>query len=163
MSRTVIGCILAAFICLLSLTSTAQPGAEADAALRGVSSLSVVVDSRDRDLRSAGVTAQNLKSNAEVTLRSAGIKVVSPEPHSPYLHIIVTLRRAPDTSLYAFWIEVSFKQAATLRRDPSVWVTATTWSTGVVGAVSDGRLQDVRAVVLDYVSAFANDLLVANR
>jgi hypothetical protein len=166
---------LLASITLLCLWGMASPEGFAQTdmkrgSLRGLKGLGVVVEELQPEAERDGLTKSQLRTDVELKLRQAGLRVLSPEeslkePGSPYLY--VNLNTAKSEVLYAFAtyayaLQVALKQEVTLTRDPDIRGSATTWDTGVLGTVGAANLPDLRKTLSDVLDRFINDYLAAN-
>lgn len=138
--------------------------------LRGLKGVGVVVEALQPEAEREGLTKSQLRTDVELALRQAGIRVLSEEeslaePGGPYLYI--NLNTVKSEVLYAFVsysfsLQISLRQDATLTRDPSIKVNAMTWQTSVLGSVSAANLQDLRKTLRDSLDQFINDYLAVN-
>lgn len=138
--------------------------------LRGLKGVWVLVAGIDKDVERNGLTESQLRTDAKLKLRKAGIHVVTSEESRSnnigMLHIdvgAIQLREAQG--VYVFSITVELIQDVRLPRAPSNAVfSAITYyvphSCGTVGA--DHIRDELRNSVNDKVDVFLNDYLTMN-
>jgi len=149
---------------------SASPVKDARASLKGLRGLSVVIENLQPAAERGGLSREQLQTDVELWLRQAGIPVVSQDeslkaPGSPYLYVNINTAKTETLGLFAtlvYAIQVAVRQDVDLRRDPALMVTATTWSTGMVGALGADNLQSVRGALNDLLKTFINDYLAEN-
>ena len=146
--------------------------------LRDISGMSVLVEPTEDQEKRDGLSEQDIQTDVELKLRLAGIQVFpkgrSTSPGIPYLYISVNTI-LQDGVLYAFHTEVALYQEVLLQRDQSIGLvdakaghpttaplSAATWSTGRIGAVSKGKLSQVRSLIKDSIDVFLNAYLSVN-
>jgi hypothetical protein len=138
--------------------------------LAGVSSVYVLVDDVAADSTETVPSAGVLKNDAELRLRSVGIRVATKSEAlalagTPYLHVGVTgIRSTVEASGkrlgYAAAVELRFFQAVRLDRDPSIRIPAATWSVSLI--VTGPSPEIIRPAVKDLADQFVNAYLSAN-
>jgi len=138
--------------------------------LRGLKGVGVVVESLQSEVERDGLTRSHIRTDSELALRQAGIRVLSEdeslnEPGSPYLY--VNLTTVKSEVLYAFTsylysLQISLRQNVTLTREPNTKVSAMTWQTSVLGSVNAADLENLRKTIRDSLNQFINDYLAAN-
>jgi len=90
-------------------------------------------------------------------------------PRRPVLSVTLlaskneALTKVFGESIYAFTIQIDFKQTATLYHstDNKVFLV-TTWSNSAVGMTTKRNVRTIREAIGDYVDKFINDYLAAN-
>jgi hypothetical protein len=136
------------------------------ASLQGLPGVYVLIESLKPEAERDGLTKAHLRTEMELRLRKAGIRVLTREewfatPGSPCLYVNVNLLKDSFYHVYSYNILVELNQDAYLARDSShSW--ATTWKKGGLGSVSIADLRRVRDNVGDEVDAFINDYLSVN-
>jgi hypothetical protein len=137
--------------------------------LAGVPSVHILVEELSDDLKKAGLSTAMLQTDAELRLRTVGIRVATEDesfslPGSPYLYVAVTgIKDATTTGKYRGYsaaVELQFVQAVGLNRDPSIRVEAPTWS--IMNIVTGSTVEVIRKSVRDFTDHFANAYLTAN-
>ncbi len=104
--------------------------------LTGLHGVQVLVVFDGPAIGTLGVSHDQIQTDVELRLRSAGIPVVA--SGGPILFVDVTAVQSETTQIIAICINVSAVQIVTLERDPSVRTTAATWS--VVDLATTGRV-----------------------
>lgn len=139
------------------------------ATLAGLAGIHVRVQDLDLDAERQGLTKAALQTQVELTLRRAGIRVLTvaewlAAPGVPRLDLHVTTQPTQRGDLYAYSIDLRLRQDVTLLRDPAIRSEATTWFRGAMGTVGPpSRLATwLRERVRDTVDEFINDYLAAN-
>ena len=138
--------------------------------LAGLTGVYVGVDLTTNGSQPNGLTETQLRTDVELKLRQAGIKVLSTEdvtrtPGVPFLFVKVsTLELRGGAGLYSFSIGVELLQAIQLARNPSVSGLGRTWNANATyGTFGSGKLgEEVRRVVRDLTDQFINAYLAAN-
>ena len=130
--------------------------------LRGLKGFYVLIEKLHDDIKQAGLTESILKTDVELKLRKAGIRVLTEDdmyltPGTPYLHVSVNAFKSRS---FVYCVKVSFRQDVILSRNRSVETSAVTWIQSFLGISSD--LRPIREVVSDLVDQFMNDYLAVN-
>ena len=132
--------------------------------LRGLKEVFVNVEDLDFGVERLGLTTNHLREDAELKLKTAGIKVRSEKesmtrPGIPHLHILVRVL-GTSSGDYAAHIRVELLEQVGLVRHPGKEVFASTWTTvkfGVTYSMSDVRQQEE-----ELIDKFINEYLAAN-
>ncbi len=138
------------------------------ATLAGLTGVEVVVEELNAGVEQDGLTRSSLRSDVELKLRQAGIRVLTPiersaMPGSPYLYLrIGTVRNR--VSIYGYHIVIELRQLVRLTRDSGVTTWAATWqSGGIVGTIGADKLSaTVRENVQEEVDTFLGAYVAAN-
>ncbi len=134
--------------------------------LRGLTGVYVVVKVINPEL---GLTKDIFKTDVELGLRMAGIKVLSREewlrePGCPNLSVYINVLQAKSRGgvpmVYAFSVGVFLIQAVYLVRTSGVMCFGTTWEKSFIGISSD--LTNVRELTKEVVDKFINAYLSVN-
>ncbi len=136
--------------------------------LVGVKGIYVAVEMLNENAKSAGLTEKQLKTDVELKLRLAGIKVNSEEEWKAskdgafiYVNINSTEVYEIDHMIYSATIKLN--QDVMLVRAPYTRVPGTTWEESYTGIYPKSKFQEqARKTVKDYVDEFINDYLTAN-
>ena len=132
--------------------------------LRGLKEVFVDVEDLDFRVERVGLTTEHLRTDAELKLKRAGIKVQSEKesmktPGSPQLHIMVKVL-GTSTGNYAAHIRIELREAVSLVRHPGMEVFTSTWTTGKFGVTQS--LTDVREQEQALLDTFIAEYIAAN-
>jgi hypothetical protein len=99
----------------------------------------VIVEVLRPEAKKAGLTEAMIRSDTELKLRLAGIRVLTQdealkEPGQPYLYLNATVRQTPPNS-WRFSVSVELVQNVRLIRNPAIVVQADTWSVSEMNGV----------------------------
>lgn len=135
--------------------------------LAGLAGVHVLVEPMDADVEQEELAQSTLRTDVEVKLRQAGIRVLTMTesalaPGSPYLYLRVSMLRVPEMPLYAVNIHLELDQRVMLARNPTIALLAPTWSTASTGVAGMNKLDWLRERVRDQVDRFINAYLAAN-
>jgi hypothetical protein len=142
-----------AFLLFCSATS-AQNVEDRRRSLKGIVGFYVSIDNLDSAVEKEGLTTNQIRSDIELRLKTAGIQVLTKEqasqiPGKPQLRIDLMI--AGKQGLYPYALDIASHQMVRLDRDPSIIVDATTWSIGSAG-ISD--LAGIRDMVRENMDEF---------
>lgn len=157
-------------VTLDSLASAISDDQYSRETLRGLLGIGVAVEDLSPDAKKHGLTEERIKTDVELRLRTAGIKVLTDEerlktPGSPYLYVNVgtmNVGTRGNHGLYSIALMVDLVQEVSLERNPSIKTLASTWRSGGVGAVGELNLSQIRGAVKDKVDEFINAYLAVN-
>lgn len=132
--------------------------------LRGLKEVFVNVEDLDFRVERVGLTTDHLRTDAELKLKMAGIKVQSEResmrtPGSPQLHIMVKVL-GTSSGEYAAHIRVELREAVDVVRHPGMEVVTSTWTAGKFGVTP--ALSDVRQQEQALIDTFITEYKVAN-
>jgi hypothetical protein len=160
---------------LAAATISAQDNPNLDRrTLRGIKGV-LVYAGVAKDIEEAGLRTHVVKTDTELKLRQAGIRVLETHaefrstPGSPML--VVAVEGVSHTGAYGFSLSVSLSQNVVLQRDPSLRpvgefrgaaFSADTWNTATVGVQIGNPSETIRSSVKDLVDQFVNAYLSAN-
>jgi len=132
--------------------------------LRGIKSMEVVIESLEPDIIRLGLTREMLKTDVELKLRLAGIKVVTEKNlDEPYLYVCVNIYSSKNPPVFSFNVSVQFNQLVYLGRDKNISFDGVTWSDGCTGIVGTKEMSKfIRDAVKLIVDKFLNDYLSVN-
>jgi hypothetical protein len=126
--------------------------------LRGLKEMGVVIENLNPKTEKDGLTRKQIRTDIELKMREAGIKVSM--QYNPWLYLRPTILKR-NVEGYSFFIDIEVKQNVRLERDPNIFLTGIpTWSTNVVGIVSD--INGVRTEIDNLVDTFLNAYLSVN-
>ena len=132
------------------------------ASLRGLESVSLVVEDLPHEAEQDGLTRGTLEADAQLELRHAGVNVVPPTPQAQsVLHVSVNLVTTGPSPLWPYVVLVELKQDAWLVRGIAVPLVST-WSTVVYGHVAASNIRSLRDTVKDQVGKFIIAYLAMN-
>jgi len=136
--------------------------------LKGIKGVYVLIEDLNPVAKKLGITEELLKTEVELKLRLAGIRIYSEEEMLEYLYpaLYVNLNTHKDTGsgigFYAFSLEIAIKEAAYIKRNnrPD---HVTTWNDGVLGFFTkENSLELIREVLKRVLDRFLNDYLAVN-
>ena len=141
--------------------------------LRGLPGVFVLLEGLGADIKRDGLTEEQLRTDVEIRLRRAGIRVLTEReakesPMKPLLLITVkSLKSDPlskllEANIYSFGFFIELRQAASLARMPPNEFLVTTWNDGAIGFATAKNLRVIRDGLGDYVDKFANAFLTVN-
>ena len=159
-------------ILLLFVPGMAQSASENHRqSLRGLTGVTVRLESADAAARQAGVTVQAISKIVADKLAQAGIKVsasrTDPAPGNAVLYVCVRTSLIAAASayvpVYTAKVTVALLQDAVAARDATLNLgEAKTWDAGFVTAYSRADLPKANNVVGDLVDEFVNDWRAVN-
>ena len=138
--------------------------------LTGFTALEVVVEEMNPDPELQGLTQSTLRTDVELKLRQAGIRVLTQtealgalvKSDVPGLHLAVGTRPL-EKGNYAFGIQLELLQTVLLERDRNIISVAPTWEAPIMfGTIGAKNLPKLREYVRDMVDQFINAYLAAN-
>jgi len=131
--------------------------------LRGISSVWVLIESLGPEEAKIGLAHDTVRTDVELRLRSAGLRVISPEEakkiavkDNTFLYVNV----AVASGGMAATVLAQFAQAAYLLRNSLPIGTAFTWTD--VSTLLSPSLDSVRSEIRDLVDKFLNEWLKQN-
>lgn len=135
-------------------------------ARRGLSGVYVMPENPlDEDAIRGGLSQDAIRTDVELKLWQAGIRVLSreeweQEPGKPYLQVWPRVLKGGVLGRYIYHITVEFKQYVNLVRSPSVQVFGATWSTEHMGYTPE--LRDIREKLKERIDKFMDAYLSVN-
>jgi hypothetical protein len=148
---------------LLTLCPVLTRGADDPYGLRGISSVWVLIESLGSEEANIGLADDTVRTDVELRLRNAGLRVISSEEAKKiavkdntflYVNVAVTSDGLTATVL------AQFAQAAYLLRNSLPIGTAFTWTD--VSTLSRPSLDSVRSEIKDLVDKFLYEWLKQN-
>jgi hypothetical protein len=136
--------------------------------LRGMNSLFLYVHSLPPRAEEFGLTQEQILSDVETQLQSAGIPVVSYReccdiPGSPYLFVGIGLVNDAKDDIYAVTAHLELRQICSLDREPEATYHATTWMRGETELVEATTLESaVQGLLHGWVKMFIYDYRSVN-
>lgn len=160
--------LLSVFLVFLIFGSFVHSGDKDELeSLRGLKGIYVLIENLPADIEEkGGLTKDQIRTDIELKLRLAGIKVVSREERStipgwPCLYVNINpMKRKTELVVYAIQTELS--QEVFLERNPNIQIKAITWSRGMIGTVGEAKLSQIRTSLKDLIDEFINDYLSVN-
>jgi len=167
--------VLTIITALLVTTARGQDNPDLERrSLKGLNAVYIFVG-LSKDFEAAGLSADDIKTDAKSKLCRAGIRVIETEneltktPGRPYLLISVEGSRVE--AVYPYWANVGLNQRILLARDASIkpadrfrgtTFTAETWSVGIVGVRNLNQVHLVRGEIESLVDKFVDAYLSVN-
>ena len=144
--------------------TTTRAGDDEIPVLRGLKEVFVDVEDLDFRVERVGLTTDHLRTDAELKLKRAGIKVLSEKvsmrtPEIPQLYIMVKVL-GTSSGDYAANVRLELREAVGLERNPDMEVFASTWTTGRFGVTQS--LSDVRKQEQALLDKFITEYMAAN-
>ncbi|MFC1489811.1 hypothetical protein ACFL6K_01245 [Candidatus Latescibacterota bacterium] len=135
--------------------------------LKGLKSVFVIVEALSSDVEKDGLKQSQIKTEVELKLRMAGIKVQNEdewfnEPWAPFLQVSVTPLKNEAISNYSYSFGVSLYQYVVLTSDTDIIIPAITWQSISLGIVGSRNVAIIRNLVEEKIDMFINDYLTAN-
>jgi len=129
--------------------------------LAGLPGVKVAVNYLGRDAHGFRLTDATLQTDVEWLLRQNGVKVLGPgqrerTPGQPRLEISIEVQMLERTDLGAASIIIELKEAASLKRDPTICTSADTWQRT---ALTTGRKDDIKKDIREQVESLVYDFL----
>jgi hypothetical protein len=127
--------------------------------LKGLTGIAVEVSPIDVNAEKDGLSKDQIRTDVELRLRSAGIKVLTLQesllaPGVPYLNIMLDALKSRASKTWVIALEVSLRQGVALTRDPKVVVVGTTWNAEGVAVVGTTKIAQTRDSIRDLVDKF---------
>jgi len=135
--------------------------------LVGIRGISLLIEDLGENAKAAGLAEDQLRTDIEMNLRQAGIKVNSKEEYlasgdRACLYVNVSALKRDDLFIYSISVEVT-QTAVLVRRPNRICPSATTWQSGAFGSVGATYfVETIRSRVKDNTNDFINDYLTAN-
>ena len=136
--------------------------------LRGMNSLFLYVHSLPPQAEEFGLTQEQIQSDVEAQLQSAGIPVVSYReccdiPGSPYLFVGIGLVNGTQPDIYAVTAHLELRQVSSLEREPESTYHATTWMRGETVLAQATTLEsDLKDLLKGWIKMFIYDYWSVN-
>jgi hypothetical protein len=133
-------------------------------ALVGLKEVYVLVDSPKPEAQSLGLTKDQIKTNIELRLRKAGIRMLTEKEwlESPdYPHLSVTVAAITRAGSYAYMLQLYLSEFVTLVRGNRV--NGVIWQTYRIGIGNEQNTETkTQEQIGDMVDEFINDYMAAN-
>ena len=167
--------VVCGIVGLAASGSYARDDESARATLRGLEGVWVLISLQMADGERVGFTQQQLRTDVELQLRQAGIRILHGVPwresatgvellYVPVLVVSVHVLPVYKAPMSAFRITVEVYQQGYLQRDPSMSFVATSWQAHLTGSVGAANLSTLRGDegVKKVVDLFINAYLSVN-
>jgi hypothetical protein len=168
MSRPILRAAILLMATAVGATLQAQDNAHDDT-LKGIKGVGVVVEDLRSDIEAAGLHEADVRTDVELKLRLAGIKVLTnggalKQPGFPQLYINVNMMMGQGlaSGIVAYHLSVALKQGVILARDSSINTWISTWQSDAVGYGGTGTLPKLRDNIKDMADKFINAYLSVN-
>jgi len=164
------GIALTAAVCsaVMSTTGASDRLTEKQLSLAGIKTLCVSVQGVTEEVKKAGLSAEQIKSDVEEKLKEIGIKAVSEEEAEklagkPSIYVNVSVHKRERVAAFMFNIDVGVLQEAKLVRDPKIEIMSITWIKGRTGECpSRGLVKAMEETVNYLMEEFCKDYRKAN-
>ena len=157
--------IIFVVIFLSASICSAQDDEFARRTLKGLTGVKIVIGDLFPVLKEGGLTEDQIRTDVELKLRMAGIRVLSneewPSGLLPYLYVRVYGSKS-EIGFVAINIYIGLKQDIILTRNPLISSEAFTWSTEYTGHVGVKKITIIRESIKDLVDEFLNAYLSVN-
>lgn len=160
-----LGALLALMVFFL-LPSVSHALTDDQKALVGLKGVMATLEDLDPEVERLGLTPDQLKTDIELRLRKAGIRVLTEKEWlrtsgKPWFHIsITTLYSAIGPGIWSITINAKLNELVTLARGFQVF--GAIWDKNLTGTVATAKVPQMRNKVGDVVDKFINDYLAAN-
>jgi hypothetical protein len=141
---------------------------ENSATMTGVNGVGISIEKIDLKAKLGGLTEKKIRETVEGVLRTAGVSIL-PEsqmqknPDSPYIFVTVNTYNDERAVLYAFHVQVEFRQKVRLDRNSSGPFVATTWQSGdIVGLVGEDKISTITDAIGKCTTEFTIAYLKGN-
>ena len=133
--------------------------------LHGLKGVYVLIEDLDTEIKQDGLTDSQLRTDTELRLRMAGIRVLSLEeayvtPGRPWLLVNVNILKLRYIPTYVYNISVEFYQNVSLLRASNIRIPACTWDSSILGM--NPKLEAIRSTTKKLVDRFINAYLSVN-
>ncbi len=147
--------ILSAFALFNPRCFSIQAADSNSLALKGITSVFVLVEDLPPGASEMGLTAEMIKNETESQLKRAGLSVPTFSYDDPYLYLKLSVVGE------AFSVDVSLRDYVVLKRDRRITCAAAIWQKSITGVHrGDGRL--FIEGLQEILDAFLNDFHTAN-
>ncbi len=149
------------FFCLTFGVSTSLFGQQSKR-LKGVDGCIILIEDLPKALIQAGLTDNQIRTDVEIKLRQAKIKVAGSSA-DPFIAFHINLNAIEtNDGMIAFHLGISLLQSVVLERDKSISTISPTWEKSVIGVVGSKRVNTIREDIKDITDEFILDYLKAN-
>ena len=143
------------FLLFMAFPVAAEDSEPSRRTLIGLQGVQVIVEElqpnilkQDKYLQKAGLSKTQLQKDIESKLKSAGIKILSPDewsktPGRPVLYVNVNTHES-EKYWFAYDIKLELRQIVSLEARPDIKTLAVTWCINVTGVVNIGTFTVIR-------------------
>ena len=133
--------------------------------LRGLKGVHVVIECLNPETKGGGLTEDRLRTDTELKLQKAGIKVLSERenqmtPGRPSMYVNISILKYRYFPVYVYKNSIELVQDVYLVRAYKIKTGAVTWSVSATGIAP--KFEDIRTSMEDLVDYFINAYLSAN-
>ena len=161
--------VVALVVTLLLLPGVSHALTDEQKALVGLHGVLVRVDAIKPEAERLGLKSSQIKTDAELRLRKAGVRVLTNEeweqtPGGPYLDVMITTDLG-FSRRWAYRVDVSLHEIIpqAIRYDANGSPkTGALWSSKLGESNWGSNIKEIRQAVGDKIDAFINDYLAAN-
>jgi len=138
------------------------------ATLRDLKGVYIVIGDLFPSLKKHGLTTEQIQTDVEVKLRTAGIRIIptekewSKEAGMPTLFINISPYYHRQLKAFTLFTHIELMQAVQLTRNPTEVIGATTWETGHIRMVRENNIREILDAINDEVDEFMSAYLTAN-
>jgi hypothetical protein len=165
MKFRMISLVAVLFIVAVSTPAQETAGKLEKASLVGLSRVSVVVTTTP-EAQQDGLTSEDVKTEVEARLRTAGIKVIQKAEWAiddGILSITISALPIEKLPLYACSFTVDLKQTVVPLRDRNTRMMGATWQAGGIAAFGRPKFKEaVKRNAIEFVESFISDYKAAN-
>ena len=139
--------------------------------ISGLQGVNVIVEEMQPNIQrysqKTGLTKEQIQTDVETKLRSAGIKVFTlsewqKTPGRPVFYVNINTHEY-ERYWYAYNINLELRQIVSLEANPSLKTLASTWSIEMTGTANIGTLSSIRNNVGSLVDKFVEACRAANQ
>jgi hypothetical protein len=157
--------VVVALMVLLPLPGVSHALTVGQQPLVGLNGLCVMVSPIDTGGSRSGLTQEQIKTDIELKLRKAGIRVLTIKESMvtkgvPSLVAEVTAHQIESTGLAVYLVTVDLLENVTLVRGP--FASAITWHGQLMGSIGAKNTREIGKELVYLVDNFINDYLAAN-
>jgi hypothetical protein len=156
---------LMALMALLLLLGVSHALTDQQKALVGLKGVYVYVEEMDPQAERLGLTKDQIKTDVELRLRKAGVRVLTEKeglepPGIPHLYVRLSITFRQSGSRVNFLAKVALKEWVTLARGFETF--GAIWEKICYGSKETRDIREIRKDVDDLIDYFINDYLAAN-
>jgi hypothetical protein len=149
---------------MLFIAIVPAPQSSDRASLEDISKFGVMVKQLSDAARADGLDADQIKTDVQLKLRLAGMRVVDESEKEPHLYVNIVYRQEvnADKRRYVAYVEIRFRQKVSVDVNDNDTI-ASTWIAGRLLSGPAGEAQDqVKKALNGLLDEFTNDYLAEN-